>query len=597
MKKLLAKRNHCSRIKKYNNPQLTLYYKNTPKYSSFVENFSEIALLAGFFHACNETLVEEPTANDLELKSAQNGLQSYIVVLNDAELDAELSNLKGYEKRKDAAQKAASKVLKRAGIADGQIGHAYGTAIKGFSVKIPPGQLKKLENDPAVKYVEEDKVISLGKPGTEDVVIAAAQEVPWGITRVKGGVTYSGSNRAWIVDSGIDLDHPDLNVNESLSKSFIVSRKPTSADDEHGHGTHVAGTVAAIDNDLGVIGVAAGAEVISCRVLDRTGSGSFSWTVAALDYIASEGTAGDVVNMSLGPSVRYTDDAVDAAVQSVASLGIKLSIAAGNESDDCLYYSPAHNNGTNIHTISAMDINNTFAYFSNYGSPVDYCEPGVSIYSTYKNGGYATMSGTSMAAPHMAGILVWGSPATDGTVSGDPDGDADPIGVVGGGNNSTNDAPIASFTYSTINLSVDFTDTSIDDDTITWNWNFGDGTTSNEQNPNHTYATGGTYTVTLNVTDNYGQTDAISQSVTVSDNTGSEILLDGEITGNKVKKVTLTWTGATGATVTLHINNEPIVVTNSGSYIENLGKITGGTFEYYIVDEAGVESNLLDLSF
>jgi len=104
-----------------------------------------ITLLAGFFYACNEneTLVDEPTSNELELKSAQSGLQSYIVVLNDAELETELSNLKGYEKRKDVASKAASKVLKRAGIVDGQIGHAYGTAIKGFSVKIPPGQLKK----------------------------------------------------------------------------------------------------------------------------------------------------------------------------------------------------------------------------------------------------------------------------------------------------------------------------------------------------------------------------------------------------------------------------------------------------------------------
>lgn len=110
---------------------------------NFLIRLVAIALLAGFFNACNETLVEEPVTDDLELKSAQNGLQSYIVVLNDTELDAELSNLKGYEKRKDAAQKAASKVLNRAGIADGQIGHAYGTAIKGFSVKIPPGQFEE----------------------------------------------------------------------------------------------------------------------------------------------------------------------------------------------------------------------------------------------------------------------------------------------------------------------------------------------------------------------------------------------------------------------------------------------------------------------
>ena len=111
-------------------------------------------LLIGFIQACNEPLVEEQTMDDVELKSAQNGKISYIVVLNDAELDAELSSLKGYEKRKAAAQKAAAKVLTRTGIVDGQMGHAYGTALKGFSVKIPPGQLKKLENDPAVRYIE-----------------------------------------------------------------------------------------------------------------------------------------------------------------------------------------------------------------------------------------------------------------------------------------------------------------------------------------------------------------------------------------------------------------------------------------------------------
>ena len=170
--------------------------------------------------------------------------------------------------------------------------------------------------------------------------------------------------------------------------------------------------------------------MVSCRVLDRRGSGSFSWTVAALDYILDVATPGDVVNMSLGPSSRYTDSAVDAAVQAVAQGGIKISIAAGNESDDCSYYSPAHNNGNNIYTVSAMWEDDRFATeFSNFGSPVDYAAPGVYVLSTYKNGGYETLHGTSMAAPHVAGILLLGNVSSDGKVTSDPDGNADPIAV------------------------------------------------------------------------------------------------------------------------------------------------------------------------
>ena len=146
-------------------------------------------MLIGFIQACDEPLVEEQMMDDVELKSAQNGKASYIVVLNDEELNSELANLKGYEMRQQAAQKTAEKVMKRAGITDGELGFVYGTAIKGFSVKIPPGQLKKLENDPSVLRVSEDQIITLiepsAKPGGGDVQ-ATAQTTPWGISRVAG---------------------------------------------------------------------------------------------------------------------------------------------------------------------------------------------------------------------------------------------------------------------------------------------------------------------------------------------------------------------------------------------------------------------------
>ncbi len=396
-----------------------------------------LALFSVFFliYSCNESLVTDNLEDDsVELKSASVQKKSYIVVLNDAELDTELTSLKGYDRKQLAVKAKSLKILEKAGITDGEIGHVFGTALQGFSVKIAPGQLKKLESSPSVKYIQEDRVISLRLPELKikkkPVPTPPSQTTPWGIARVNGGVDAKGKT-AWIVDTGIDTDHPDLIVDVNRSRTFVTTERKPTVEDLNGHGTHVAGTIAAKDDDIGVVGVAAGATVISCRVLDKTGSGDFSWSVAALDYIAEVGSAGDVVNMSLGPSSPYIDPAVDEAVQAVAALGINLSIAAGNESDDCTYYSPAHNNGNGIYTISACDINDNWAYFSNYGDPVDFCEPGYSIYSTYKDGGYATLSGTSMAAPHAAGLLLLGEIKNNGIyVIGEPDDNKpDPIGV------------------------------------------------------------------------------------------------------------------------------------------------------------------------
>jgi PKD repeat protein len=283
----------------------------------------------------------------------------------------------------------------------------------------------------------------------------------------------------------------------------------------------VAGTVAAKNDGVGVIGVAAGAELVAIKVLDRRGSGSYDGVIAGIDYVANNGSPGDVANMSLGgPVSQALDDAVIAA----AAGGIKFALAAGNESDDANNHSPARANHANIYTISAMGENDAWAYFSNYGNPpVDYCQPGVNIYSTYKNGGYTTMSGTSMASPHMAGLLLLENTKTDGTVNGDPDGNADPILVYGGTvpppPPPDNVEPEADFTWSASELTVNFTDASTDTDgsVVAWNWNFGDGSSSTLQNPTKTYASAGTYTVTLTVTDDDGDTASKSQNVTVTD--------------------------------------------------------------------------------
>ncbi|MGB9852039.1 MAG: S8 family serine peptidase [Candidatus Kapaibacteriota bacterium] len=318
-------------------------------------------------------------------------------------------------------------------ISSGQVTYIYKKAVVGFAGYLTKEQVGRLSKSTEVKVVEKDQLMFLPPfeineedPKTETPL---AQTTPWGITAVGGYVNSSNLSRiAWIVDTGIDLDHPDLNVNTSLSRTFVRSgRDSRNADDNNGHGTHVAGIIAAKNNSIGVVGVAAGATVVAVKVLSSNGSGYVSDIVAGLDFVANYGRANDVVNLSLGGSASTT---LDNAVTGCANAGLIVVIAAGNSSANAGNYSPARVNGTNIYTISAHNNSDVFASFSNYGNPpIDYCAPGVSIYSTYKGGRYATMSGTSMAAPHVAGILLVnnGSIYTRGYVSNDPDNNADPL--------------------------------------------------------------------------------------------------------------------------------------------------------------------------
>lgn len=343
-----------------------------------------------------------------------------------------------------AVQNKTKQLLSENNIKGAEILTSYSAAISGVALKMSENDAAKLRLNKEVAYVEQDRMVALAPPcgtpnggpcdppptdpddGGDSGDGSSNQETPYGITRVNGGVTYTGSSVAWVVDTGVDLDHPDLVVDASRGfNAFTSGRDGNSLDDGNGHGSHVAGTIAAVDNTIGVVGVAAEATVIPVKVLDSRGSGSYSGVVAGVDHVAANGKKGDVANLSLGGPVS---DALDKAVLAAAEKGIRFVLAAGNDSADANNSSPARVNHANVYTISAMDDTDTFAYFSNYANPpIDYCAPGVSIKSTWKDGGYNTISGTSMAAPHAAGVLLLGNPSSDGFVNEDLDEEPDTI--------------------------------------------------------------------------------------------------------------------------------------------------------------------------
>lgn len=302
----------------------------------------------------------------------------------------------------------------------------------GFEAVLTDEQRNLLALSPFVDQIEKVRSVTMVQSCNSKPFEMSSQKASSGMLRV--GTGNGVGKRVWILDTGVDGNHPDLTVNAMMSRDFtggtIGGVAGTSAtEDLQGHGTHVAGIVAAKNNNIGVIGVAAGAQICALKVLDSTGAGNSTILIQALDYLFLTGLPGEVVNMSLGGE---PSSMVDLAVQQVAAKGLLVAIAAGNDGDFASDYSPARANGTNIFTVSAIGEGDVFASYSNFGSPpVDYAEPGNNILSTYPGGKYGFLSGTSMATPHMAGILLLRGKnfRTEGTAKSDPDGSPDPIAV------------------------------------------------------------------------------------------------------------------------------------------------------------------------
>jgi len=283
---------------------------------------------------------------------------------------------------------------------------------------------------------------SVANPEHNRLLQSKSQVLPWGIKRIGGPIkpNPNPNGKVFIIDTGI-APLSDLNINKALSINFadwyFDPPNPLWYDGD-GHGTHVAGTVAAIDNDINVVGVVPGASVVAVRVLDESGFGTLSTVIAGIEYVASKGKVGDVANLSLGGEFSQI---LNNAVEKAAAKGIKFAIAAGNDYDDAQYYSPASATGENIYTVSCFDENDSFCSFSNYGSVVDYSGPGKDVESLSPDGGTAIGSGTSMSTPHIAGLLLAGSIQVGGYVKCDPDGLPDPIAVKSSGPISPTPAP------------------------------------------------------------------------------------------------------------------------------------------------------------
>ena len=412
-----------------------------------------LAAVAMALLACAGVVLAQPTGSDSEqaageeLVASTSSLSagdvipdSYIVVLNDdvsdpAAIASQLAQLHSFE-----------------------VTHVYRNALKGFAARAPSGLdlSSVLSNDPNVEFVAQDRVLK-----------ASAQTLPTGIDRVEAdqSSTNAGDGSGAvdadiaIIDTGI-YKHKDLEISGGHN---CVGKHKRAYTDRNGHGTHVAGTAAAEDNDSGVVGVAPGARLWAVKVLNRHGSGSFSSVICGVDWVTGKAGTIEVANMSLGATVPGTDDgdcgwignraarALHRAICKSVDAGVFYAVAAGNDSHDFLTDVPAAFD--QVLTVTAMsDFNgqpgggalptcrpdnadDTAATFSNYttvGSSDEshtIAAPGVCIKSTWKGGGYKTISGTSMATPHITGtaaLCIWSGDCSDT----DGDGKVEPSEVM-----------------------------------------------------------------------------------------------------------------------------------------------------------------------
>ena len=580
--------------------------------------------------ACDTSGLEtdDPTAS--ESAPLTENVDRYIVVM----------------KADAAAGKTARQLVDDYATLDGvQADYRYYNSIQGFAGEITPARLEQLRNDPNVAYIEKDQLVTID-----------AQAVPTGIRRafangnsnlgIDGTDDFRVDVDIAIIDTGIDREHPDLNVvgGVNCAKGGPFGGNCSTdggGDDDHYHGTHVAGSAAAIDNGFGVVGVAPGARLWAVKVLNKRGSGYTSWIIGGIDWVADNADVIEVANMSLGGS-GFSQAEYD-AIQAAVNAGVAFVVAAGNNDDDAENYSPAAFDNTL--TVSALadfdgeagglgtstcrnDQDDTLADFSNWGDAVDIAAPGVCIYSTVpaEYGDYGILSGTSMASPHVAGAVALlasvDDPETYDDVKAlytavinagnfdwmDDSGDMnhEPLldvndetvfspAMVAGGGGTTDNPPTVSITSPANNASfdsgasIDFAGSALDDDdgdissNLSWTSNLdgpiGSGASFSD------VLSDGTHTITASVTDSGNNTSDNSITITVG---GSEGGITLSVVGYKVrgkKHGDLTWSDASSTDVDIYRDGNVVATTaNDGAYTDNTGQNGGGSTTWKVCE-------------
>jgi subtilisin len=348
-------------------------------------------------------------ANEEQLSSEKGGPPDGLVKV-----------LIGFKEKPGAAQQAMVRGV------GGKIKYTY-HIVDAIAASIPQKAIDALQKNPNVRYVEPDGLVQ---------ALDTELDNSWGVKRIGAGLvhtSYKGTGiKVAIIDTGIDDYHPDLNVVDG--KSFVDYTADYS--DDEGHGTHVAGIVAALDNDIGVVGVAPEAFLYALKVLDETGRGYVSDIVAAIEWTTDpDGNpetddSMDIINMSLGGGAHYT---LEDACLSADNEGLLLVAAAGNSGNppgrgDNVIYPAGYEC---VIAVAATDQNDERARWSSTGPAVELAAPGVVINSTLLGGGYGEKSGTSMASPHVAGVAALVIDAGFSDVRAQLKSTADDLGAAG----------------------------------------------------------------------------------------------------------------------------------------------------------------------